>query len=148
MTFQPVPERWLRLWGCMARAKKSFHALFRPLSGEATRRRRAVPPEENSALQAMWEVIARVPRGHATTYGDVARAAGYPGRARQAGYALGNAPDGMHLPWHRIVGAGGKISFPPRSRSHREQTRLLRSEGVEVKNGRVTKAALVSLEEI
>jgi methylated-DNA-protein-cysteine methyltransferase-like protein len=132
----------------MARAKKSFHALFRPLSGEATRRQRAVAPEENPALQAMWEVIARVPRGRATTYGDVARAAGYPGRARQAGYALGKVPEGMHLPWYRIVGAGGKISFPPRTRSHREQTRLLRSEGVEVKNGRVAKAALVSLDEI
>ena len=76
------------------------------------------------------------------TYGDVARAAGLPGRARQAGYALRNMPDGMHLPWHRVVGAGGKIAFPARSRSHREQVSLLRSEGVEVKNGRVARSAM------
>jgi methylated-DNA-protein-cysteine methyltransferase related protein len=145
--FPPVTDDGLD-FGRMPRPKKSFHALFRPLSGEATRRRRAAPPEENTALQAMWEVIARVPRGHATTYGDVARAAGFPGRARQAGYALRHVPDDMHLPWYRIVGAGGKIAFPPRSRHHREQARLLRSEGVDVKNGRVTKSALVSLDEI
>src|SRR5712691_9044439 len=120
----------------MARAKKTFHALFRPLSAEARRHRRSVDTEDNAALQAIWEVIARVPRGHASTYGDVARAAGLPGRARQAGYALRHMPEGMHLPWHRIVGAGGKIAFPPRTRQHREQSRLLRSEGVEVKNGR------------
>ncbi|NIR59953.1 MAG: cysteine methyltransferase, partial [Gammaproteobacteria bacterium] len=51
----------------------------------------------------------------------VARAAGLPGRARQAGYALRNMPRAMHLPWHRVVGAGGRIVFPARSSSHREQ---------------------------
>lgn len=133
----------------MARPKKSFHALFRPLSGEATRRRRAaVSTEDSAALQAIWDVIARVPHGHVSTYGEVARAAGLPGRARQAGYALRNMPEDMHLPWHRIVGAGGKISFPPRTRHHREQARLLRSEGVAVANGKVARSAIVNLEEI
>lgn len=127
---------------------KSFHALFRPLSGAGRQRRASVDLEENPALQAIWEVIARVPRGRASTYGDVARAAGLPGRARQAGYALRHMPDGMNLPWHRIVGAGGKIAFPPRSRHHREQARLLRSEGIEVSNGRVPRTALMSLDEI
>lgn len=85
----------------------------------------------------MWDVIARVPWGRVSTYGDVARAAGYPGRARQAGYALRHTPDDLHLPWHRIVGAGGRIAFPNSSRQHREQVRLLQSEGVAVKQGRV-----------
>jgi methylated-DNA-protein-cysteine methyltransferase-like protein len=129
----------------MPRPGKTFHALFRPLSGEARRRRGAGDAEDNPALQAIWEVIARVPRGRVSTYGDVARAAGLPGRARQAGYALRHMPEDMHLPWHRIVGAGGKIAFPPRSRHHREQARLLRSEGVEVRNGRVTRSALLGL---
>src|SRR5262245_10141902 len=130
----------------MPRTKRSLRALFFPLSKERSRLR-SVGPEENPALQAIWDVIARIPAGTATTYGDVARAAGLPGRARQAGYALRNMPDGMHLPWHRVVGAGGKIAFPTRSRSHREQTTLLRSEGVEVKNGRVARSALTRLEE-
>jgi len=131
----------------MPRAKRSLHALLFPLGKEGARRRPA-RQEDNPALQAIWDVIARIPAGTASTYGDVARAAGLPGRARQAGYALRNAPDGMHLPWHRVVGAGGKIAFPPRSRSYREQTALLRSEGVEVTNGRVARSALTRLEEI
>ena len=131
----------------MPRVKRSLRALFFPLSKEHPPRR-SLGHEENPALQAIWDVIARIPVGTATTYGDVARAAGLPGRARQAGYALRNMPDGMHLPWHRVVGAGGKIAFPARSRSHREQVNLLRSEGVEVKNGRVARSALTTLEGI
>lgn len=97
-------------------------------------------------MLAIWDVVARIPRGRVATYGEVARAAGLPGRARQAGYALKHMPDGMHLPWHRVVGAGGKIVFPPSSPSHREQARRLRAEGVEVTNGRVARAALLALE--
>jgi methylated-DNA-protein-cysteine methyltransferase-like protein len=131
----------------MPRAKKSLHALLFPLS-KAPRRRRARENEDNPALQAIWDVVARIPRGSVATYGDVARAAGLPGRARQAGYALKHAPDGMHLPWHRVVGAGGKIAFPARSKPHREQTRRLRSEGIDVTNGRVARSALTNLEEL
>ena len=122
-----------------ARAKLSLRALLSREPERGTRRQR--PIEDNPALQAIWDVVARIPRGRVSTYGDVAREAGLPGRARQAGYALKHAPDGMHLPWHRVVGAGGKIAFPPGSRAHREQTRRLRSEGVEVENGRVARAA-------
>ena len=100
-------------------------------------------PKRILALQAIWDVVAQIPRGRVSTYGDVAREAGLPGRARQAGYALKHMPDGMHLPWHRVVGAGGKIVFPPGSSAYREQTRRLQSEGVKVENGRVTRAALL-----
>jgi methylated-DNA-protein-cysteine methyltransferase-like protein len=132
----------------MGSSKKRFHALFRPLSAEARSRRGPAEIEDDPSLQAIWEVIARVPRGKVSTYGDVARAAGLPGRARQAGYALRHMPDGLNLPWHRILGAGGKIVFPPRSKQHREQARLLRSEGVEVIKGRVARSAIATLEEI
>ena len=49
----------------------------------------------------------------------------------------------MHLPWHRVVGAGGRIVFPPRSSAHREQTRRLKSEGITVESGRVARSALL-----
>jgi len=125
----------------MPRAKSSLQAWLGREPERGARRHRSI--EDNPALQAIWDVVARIPRGRVSTYGDVAREAGLPGRARQAGYALKHAPDGMHLPWHRVVGAGGKIAFPPGSRAHREQTRRLRAEGVEVANGRVSRAALV-----
>ncbi|HYL02641.1 MAG TPA: MGMT family protein [Steroidobacteraceae bacterium] len=102
----------------------------------------------NPALEAIWQVICTIPRGRVSTYGAVARAAGLPGRARQAGFALRVAPATLHLPWHRVVGAGGRIVFPQGSREHREQARRLRAEGVVVRDGRVAGAALTSLEEL
>jgi methylated-DNA-protein-cysteine methyltransferase-like protein len=126
----------------MRRAKIDLGALL-ARDGNA-RPRRSAPLEENPALQAIWDVVAQLPRGRVSTYGDVARAAGLPGRARQAGYALKHTPAGMHLPWHRVVGAGGKIVFPAGSKPHREQTRRLRADGVKVKGGRVARAALLA----
>jgi methylated-DNA-protein-cysteine methyltransferase related protein len=126
----------------MAPAKKqSFHSLFRPLSAQGA------PSASEDSLQAIWNVVARIPRGQVSSYGDVARAAGLPGRARLAGKALRLMPQDMKLPWHRVMGAGGRIVFPKGSRHFREQARLLRSEGVAVKDGRVDKSALSDLEE-
>lgn len=127
---------------------KAFHPLFRPLSAPSARARHAGAPEDSPSIQAIWQVVARVPRGRVATYGDVARAAGLPGRARLAGRALREVPAGMHLPWHRILGAGGRIVFPMQSRQHREQARLLRSDGVSVRSGRVPSATLISADEL
>ena len=66
----------------------------------------------------------------------------------QAGFALRVAPRELNLPWHRVLGAGGRISFPKSSRAHKEQTRLLRAEGVTVKDGRVPAEAITQLEEL
>ena len=117
--------------------------LLLPLSSERPRRGTTQELAPNAALQAIWDVVAMIPRGRARTYGDVARVAGFPGRARQAGYALRVMPADLHLPWHRVVGAGGRIVFPKSSSQYREQSRRLRSEGVAVKDGRVSRSALM-----
>jgi methylated-DNA-protein-cysteine methyltransferase-like protein len=127
----------------MERPKKARAALFRPPS-----RGRAARGGDSTALQAIWDVVCSIPRGQVSTYGAVARAAGFPGRARQAGYALRVAPAALNLPWHRVVSADGRIAFPPSSREHWEQTRRLRAEGVEVSEGRVARSALSGLEEL
>jgi methylated-DNA-protein-cysteine methyltransferase related protein len=106
------------------------------------RPRQALDP----ALQLIWDVVSIIPQGGACTYGGVARAAGLPGRARLVGFALKTAPAGLHLPWHRVVGAGGRIVFPKTSRAHREQARRLRAEGVRVAKGRIAPSALVAME--
>jgi methylated-DNA-protein-cysteine methyltransferase-like protein len=125
---------------------KAFHELFLPARGRQQRARSGAFPEDNPAFQEIWAVVGAIPRGSASTYGAVARAAGLPGRARLAGRALRESPKEMKLPWHRVVGAGGKIVFPPTSVHFREQARRLRAEGVAVKAGRVSREALVDLE--
>jgi methylated-DNA-protein-cysteine methyltransferase related protein len=134
--------------GVGRKRKMTLAALLAPLGGRGGTRSRAATGVANPALEAIWHAVCTIPRGRVSTYGAVARAAGLPGRARQAGYALRVAGDSLDLPWHRVVGAGGRIAFPPASRAHREQARRLRAEGVRVLEGRVERAALTDLEDV
>ena len=114
----------------------------RPLAADVSR---SAAKGESPALQAIWHVVCTIPRGQVSTYGAVARAAGFPGRARQTGFALRVAPKALNLPWHRVVAAGGRIAFPRSSRQYHEQARRLRAEGIVVAQGRVERAALTEL---
>ena len=129
------------------RRKQTVGALLGPLSTAGSRSRSHGSAADNPALEAIWHVVCAIPRGRVSTYGAVARAAGLPGRARQAGFALRVAPEDLNLPWHRVVGAGGRIAFPRSSRAYKEQARRLRAEGVPVQDGRVAASAITSLGE-
>ena len=72
-----------------------------------------LPTAEVPMRRAFYETIACVPYGKVATYGQIATLAGYPGRARQVGFALAGMPGEWDLPWHRIINAQGKVS--PRS---------------------------------
>lgn len=74
----------------------------------------------------------KIPRGKVSTYGAVARAAGYPGAARQVVRALQQS---YGLPWHRVVAAGGRIALP--GESGMEQRFRLETEGVRFSGRRV-----------
>lgn len=76
--------------------------------------------------------IRKVPRGYVSTYGAIAKAAGYPGAARQVVRALNT---GMDLPWQRIVGAGGHIKL--RGDHAMDQRLRLEMEGVTFRGRRV-----------
>jgi len=76
--------------------------------------------------------IRKIPRGKVSTYGAIARAAGYPGAARQVVGALRSSFD---LPWHRVLGAGGEIKL--RGDSAFEQRLRLEAEGVTFQGRRV-----------
>jgi alkylated DNA nucleotide flippase Atl1 len=79
----------------------------------------------------MLDVVAQIPAGAVATYGDVAARAGSRS-ARLAGFVLSHLSDD-DTPWHRVVRANGT----PAPQLAREQISRLRSEGVEVVNGRV-----------
>jgi len=76
--------------------------------------------------------IRKIPRGKVSTYGAIARAAGYPGAARQVVAVLRGSFD---LPWQRILGAGGEIKL--RGDSAIEQRLRLEAEGVAFRGRRV-----------
>lgn len=83
-------------------------------------------------LAIIRDTIRLIPKGKVSSYGEVARAAGFPGRARQVVWALRNA---RGLPWHRVLGAGGKIMLP--GENGLEQRMRLETEGITFRSGRV-----------
>jgi methylated-DNA-protein-cysteine methyltransferase-like protein len=76
--------------------------------------------------------IQKIPRGKVSTYGAVARAAGYPGAARQVVRALQQSHG---LPWQRVVAAGGRIALP--GERGLEQRFRLEAEGVKFSGKKV-----------
>ncbi|MCI1709460.1 MAG: MGMT family protein [Chiayiivirga sp.] len=80
--------------------------------------------------------IRAISPGHTSSYGEIARRAGLPRRARLVAKIL-SGNDDPTLPWHRVLRADGRIAFAPGSRGFREQCARLRREGVKVENGRV-----------
>ena len=88
--------------------------------------------------KAVYDVAKRVPKGRVITYGSLARAAKLPGGAREAGHAMGACPKGQGIPWHRVVGAGGRLLI--REPYASLQKRLLEGEGTRFAGMRVEMA--------
>lgn len=97
---------------------------------------RGRPSSQPSPVDAILAAIRAVPRGQVAGYGTIARRAGLPGRARLVARILSGNGD-RKLPWHRILRSDGRIAFPADSPGYAEQSRRLRAEGVDVRNGRV-----------
>jgi len=91
----------------------------------------------NTWVKTVWQVVQGIPRGHVLTYGEVARLAGMSRAARRVAQAMRRAPRGVKLPWHRVVNAQGKISFPEDSPGFQQQKEMLEKEGVVFLNGKI-----------
>lgn len=99
---------------------------------------RSPPPTVAEARARILAAVRAIPSGQVAGYGEVAARAGLPGRARLAARVLSENDDPA-LPWHRVLRADGRIAFAPGSREWREQARRLQAEGVDVRDGRVTR---------
>ena len=84
----------------------------------------------SSRYEKIYKVVVQIPSGYVSTYGQVAAIAGFPGAARQVGYALHALPLDSPIPWHRVINAQGKLGLAATSNSGKQQVRLLRAEGV------------------
>ncbi|HKV76912.1 MAG TPA: MGMT family protein [Candidatus Sulfotelmatobacter sp.] len=76
--------------------------------------------------------IRAIPRGKVSTYGGVAKAAGYPGAARMVARVLRR---GFGLPWQRVLGSGGEIKLTGDSAI--EQRLRLEADGVRFRGRKV-----------
>ena len=82
------------------------------------------------------DVIRALRQGEVVTYGDIAADAGYPKLSRLVGRILATTDE--ELPWWRVVNSVGRL-VPGHER---EQTALLKAEGVAVSDGRVRRAGI------
>jgi len=64
-----------------------------------------------SRYERIYAIIRRIPAGRVATYGQIAALAGFPGLARQVGYALYALPERSTVSWHRVVNARGRLSL-------------------------------------
>ena len=84
--------------------------------------------EREDFQQEVYDVVAAIPRGRVTTYGQVARLAGRPQCSRMVGHALHHLPAQLHLPCHRVVNSQGRTAP-----GWEQQRSLLEREGLQFK---------------
>ena len=64
----------------------------------------------NAFQRQVWDLLAQIPYGQTTTYGELASELGNPTLARMVGQAVGHNPLSVIVPCHRVVGKDGKLT--------------------------------------
>ena len=89
-----------------------------------------MPVVTEQQVETVRALVASIPSGKVSTYGDIADAAGL-SSPRIVGWIM--RTDSSDLPWHRVITASGK----PAAHLATRQLELLRAEGVLADDGRV-----------
>ncbi len=87
---------------------------------------------------AIWNVVSQIGSGRVMSYGEVARAAGYPRHARMVSRAMTRSP--TVLPWYRVVRSNRTLAFDVDSDAYNKQAKLLKNEGVDIIKGKIIPA--------
>ncbi|MFW9923896.1 MAG: MGMT family protein [Candidatus Thorarchaeota archaeon] len=111
-----------------------------------------ITPEDEKKLatlsayqQAILRILAEVPKGKVTTYGDLAielarRDSRYsPSASRAVGTTMKNNVCGPYIPCHRVIKSDGSIGNfrGGADGAVQEKIQMLRNEGVEVIKGKI-----------
>ncbi|CFH37150.1 MGMT family protein [Mycobacterium tuberculosis] len=87
-------------------------------------------PVTDEQVELVRSLVAAIPLGRVSTYGDIAALAGL-SSPRIVGWVM--RTDSSDLPWHRVIRASGR----PAQHLATRQLELLRAEGVLSVDGRV-----------
>ncbi|MBU5460652.1 methylated-DNA--[protein]-cysteine S-methyltransferase [Anaerostipes sp. MSJ-23] len=91
----------------------------------------------DSPTKRIYEAVKKIPKGHVATYGQIAAMAGNPKMSRAVGNALHKNKDPDHIPCFRVVNAKGELSGAFVFGGEKMQAKLLRKDGIEVRDGKV-----------
>jgi len=81
----------------------------------------------------VYDLLLKIPAGKVSTYGDLARALGNPSASRAIGRILGENPNPIKVPCHRVVMSNGQIGGYAYGTARKRQ--LLEKEGLSLTNG-------------
>lgn len=84
---------------------------------------------------AVWKIVSEIKPGHVMSYGEIARAAGFPRHARMVSKAMSRSPE--QLPWYRVIRSDRSLAFAVGSEAYNKQKQLLEKEGIQFVNGKV-----------
>ena len=86
--------------------------------------------KQEDFFERVYKVVAKIPYGKVTTFGDIAEVCGIRSAARTVGWALNGTKD-SGLPCHRVVNRFGALTGKHHFDDYSIMEDLLRSEGVE-----------------
>lgn len=94
-----------------------------------------------SFTQKIYELTKKIPKGKVTTYKALAEAVGTKAY-RAVGQAMRCNPHAPIVPCHRVVKSDGSVggfsgSINPNSKEVKRKIKMLRREGVEIKNNKI-----------
>jgi alkylated DNA nucleotide flippase Atl1 len=89
-----------------------------------------MPAVTDEQVELVRALVASIPPGRVSTYGDIADAAGL-SSPRIVGWIM--RTDSSDLPWHRVIRSSGR----PAPHLTTKQLELLRAEGVLANDGRI-----------
>lgn len=87
-------------------------------------------PVTENQVERVRALVAAIPAGRVSTYGDIASVAGL-SSPRIVGWIM--RTDSLDLPWHRVITASGR----PAKHLTTKQLELLRAEGVLAHDGKI-----------
>lgn len=89
-------------------------------------------------LDAVYDIVRRIPRGRATSYGAIAEAAGIRLSARMVGWAMNAAGRANPpVPAHRVVNSKGLLTGKHHFSTPTLMQELLENEGIRVENDQI-----------
>jgi O-6-methylguanine DNA methyltransferase len=94
-------------------------------------------PRSHFTAKDVYNLTSEIPKGKVSTYGAVANALNARGAARAVGQILRVNPTPIVVPCHRVVKSDGEIGGYGGAAGSWKKIKLLRAEGLQIRDGRV-----------
>lgn len=78
--------------------------------------------------KAIWTTVSGIKPGRVMSYGQVARASGFPRHSRMVSKAMSRSA--TSLPWYRVIKSDYTLAFDVGGEAYNKQRALLEKEGV------------------